>query len=196
MRGVLLLSIALAACGAPEAAAPFPATPVAFTAADSTVTLGGTTFGPYTAMVDATSKVATARYRAAAEPRVDLVLNLFRQGVWADSAFTARGVAELIRASIPADSSASFVRVDPATSDSSYYIRRYIGTARDGSALLAFTRVWDVNGDAAAVTLSRAVEGGGRAREQWAADSLEVWTAQLARLRGDSTWRARFAGAN
>lgn len=196
MRRAALLLLVTAACGAPEAGPPFPEGPVSFTAADTTVTLGGTTFGPYALSVDPASKVATARYRAAAEPRVDLVLNLFRQGVWADSSFSARGVADLIRASIPVDSVSSFVRVDPVTADSSFYISRYIGTARDGSAMLAFTRIWNVGGDAAVVTLSRAVAGGGKAREKWAADSLDVWTRQLARLRGDSSWRARFSGAN
>lgn len=196
MRAACVLLLAAAACADSGAEASFAEGPVSFTVADSTVRLGGTTFGPYVLSVDPTSKVVTARYRAADEPRAELALNLFRQGVWADTAFTVRGLADQLRASLPPDSISSFVQVDAVTADSSFFIRRNIGTARDGSALLAFTRIWGVEGDAAVVTLSRAVDGGAKGRDQWDLDSMDLWTRQLLRLRGDASWRARFAGAN
>lgn len=201
MRPAVLLSlVALAACAAPEpAAAPvdaFTESPVAFSAADTILTLGGTTFGPPTVQLDPIAKVGTARFRGVDAPRVELVLNYFAQGVWTDTAFTVQGVAELIRASIPADSMSSYLQVDSVTADSSFYVRRFLGTAVDGSPVVALTRVWDVGGDAAAATVTRAIDGTVLEREKWMADSLVLWSRQLARLRADTSWRSRFGTPN
>lgn len=157
------------------------------------ISLVGSSFGPYDVTRDSDTKVTTAYYQGGLGDW--FIFNFYLPGVYRSDVFTAKDVADNIREQLASLAFFSFQAPDPSTGADAYYLALIDEQKEENKATVFLMKIGTMSGAVYGVIYGRDfsdMEDAKGSAIAWISQDAETYFSEVGGIAPDKKWLATF----